>query len=365
MDFTEAKQIGDQGERLVAAELERIASQYGLTVLNDLLLKVGPMTAQLDHVVIDRYGVLIIESKVRRGALLRGSDVEKKWTACYPGRRNVSFQNPLAQNRQHESLVRQALKQAGNPLNPDFVKSAVVFAEADLSQLELDSLGRSRVVDLGGVEGLIKARHDFAVNDGSLAEADVAALAGLFRGLDRSGDAGVVEQHAAHRTEPTPDVRSASYRTGPAPDVRPVNINIGRTRGGSFGSRMGRAFANLAMRVAAAALLLGLFWFFFLGPGTPLLNDYLLSGFRSAGENASSEQTPAGPTVAEAKAALQEIDPTKYAALANPDSPTVTTVPQGTTFTWEYVQATGNAAEIKTVALTLDASGQVVGVNIE
>lgn len=353
MDFAEAKRIGDEGEQLVAAELERIAAQYRLTVLNDLLLKVGPMTAQLDHVVIDRFGVLIIESKVRRGALIRGSDVEKKWTACYPGHRNVSFQNPLAQNREHENLVRQALKHAGNPLNPDFVKSAVVFAEADLSQLELDSLARSRVVDLGGVEGLIKARHDFAVNDGSLAEADVAALAGLFRGLDRSGDPATRQAHDAYR---------GAFAKGA---TRPARK---RSNGGGFLDRLRRGFVDLTVKLSLGAVMLGLIWWAFLGPGQPLVMGLLFSGFGGSGELAtppSVEVPTAGPTVAEAKAALQEIDPTKYAALANPDSPTVTTVPQGTTFTWEYVQATGNSAEVKTIGLTLDSSGQVVGVNIE
>lgn len=352
MDFEQAKRIGDEGERLVAAELERVAPLHGLTVLNDLLIKVGPMTAQMDHVVIDRFGVLIIESKVRRGATIKGSDVQKQWTACYPGKRNATFQNPLAQNREHENAVRQALKQAGSPLDPDFVKSAVVFADADLSQLELDSMARSRVVDLSGVEGLIRARHDFAVNDGSLSEADIATLAGLFRGLDRSSDTSVAAQHVA-------------YRTGPASKLRPPKTSGGPPRRGILRSRAGRALADVMMRLAIVAALLGLFWYFFMGPGVPLLSDFLLSGFRSASESAAPDQAPAGPTIADARAALQEIDPTKYAALANPDAPTVTTVPQGTTFTWEYVQAAGSTAQVKTVALTLDASGQVVGVSIE
>ncbi len=352
MDFEQAKRIGDEGERLVAVELERVAPLYGLTVLNDLLLRVGPMTAQLDHVVIDRFGVLIIESKVRRGATIKGSDVQKHWTACYPGRRNATLQNPLAQNREHENAVRQALRQAGSPLNPDFVKSAVVFAEADLSQLELDSLARSRLVDIAGVEGLIRARHDFALNDGSLSEADIASLGGLFRGLDRSADTVVVEQHVA-------------YRTSPASDVRPTGINIARPRGGGFGGRVSGALVDLTSRLVVLAALFGLLWYFFIGPGAPLLTDFLLSGFHRANPSTAAEQVPAGPTVADAKAALQEIDPAKYAALASPDAPTIATVPQGTTFTWEYVQASGSTAQVRSIALTLDASGQVVGVSIE
>ena len=376
MDFSEAKQVGDEGERLVAAELERIAAQYGLTVLNDLLLEVRPMTAQLDHLVIDRYGVLIIESKVRRGALIRGSDVQKKWTACYPGRTNASFQNPLAQNREHENLVRQVLKQAGNPLPPDFVKSAVVFAEADLSQLELDSLAQSRVVDLAGVEGLIKARHDFAVNGGDLSETDVATLAGLFRGLDRSSDPRTQAEHAAYRSEmrgtsansaysrdPRRGARSG-YRARPTrmyPDSAPSHAGAG-----GCADQILRMLADFALRMALLAAAVAVFWWLFMGPGWPLLTKFLSFGFSASGETAAPASTPsAGPTVADAQAALQATDPGKYAALANPDSPEVTQVEQGTTFTWEYVQATGSTAQVKTIAVTLDPSGQLVGVNIE
>ena len=35
-----------------------------------------------------------------------GRDVDTKWTACYRSRRKASFQNPLEQNRRHESAVR-------------------------------------------------------------------------------------------------------------------------------------------------------------------------------------------------------------------------------------------------------------------
>lgn len=352
VDFHEAKRIGAEGERLVAAELERIAPQYGLTVLNDLLLKVGPMTAQLDHVLIDRFGVLIIESKVRRGATIKGSDVQKQWTACYPGSRNVTFQNPLVQNREHENAVRQALRQAGNALNPDFVKSAVVFAEADLSQLELDSLARSRVAGLDGVEGLIRARHDFAVNDGSLSGADVASLAGLFRGLDRSADEGVVEQHAAYRSKGSTSASRTQTRSTPP-------------RRSGFADRLRRALGDLAWRLLILLLTGALLWWLFVGPGLSLLVRYALSGFTDSGGVAVTAVPKAAPMVEDAKTALQEIDPVKYAALADPDHPRVATVAQGTTFTWEYVQASGNAAQVKTISLTLDANGQVVGVSIE
>lgn len=377
VDFEHAKEIGDEGEQLVAAELERLAPAYGMTVLHDVLLSNGRITAQLDHVVVDRYGVLILESKVRRGALIKGNDVEKRWTACYPGRQNKPFQNPLAQNREHENAVRKALRNAGSPLSPDYVKSAVVIVGANLSQLDLDSLSRARVVDIGEVEDLIRQRHDFSLNAGDLGTDQVASLAGLIRGLNRSGDAEVAERHAfsrggapraATQTQPTarPEVKRAlpsAPRRNPSPVKSwaiTVNKNASRpTTGNRRASRIGA----LMVFVAACALL---GWLFF-GPGQSLLTDMILSGFRNVASPASSPSaavTVPTATVQQGQAALLEFAPEVYSKVANLNSPEITHVAQGTTFKWEYVESGGAKATVKTVALTLDADGLLVGVDM-
>jgi hypothetical protein len=317
------------------------------------------MTAQLDHVVIDRFGVLIIESKVRRGAVIKGSDVQKQWTACYPGRRNVPFQNPLAQNREHENAVRQALKQSGNALNPDFVKSAVVFAEADLTQLELDSLARVRVVDVGALEELVRARHDFAVNNGDLSESEVASLAGLLRGLDRSGDPAVLKQHVEHRR----GGRSQATTLRPQGRSAATKSDRGSARGNGFLDRLRRALTELILRLLLVVVALGLLWWFLTGPVPGWLVSKALPGNPESHEQPTSTTAPASDVPA-AMAALQEIDPAIYAALVYPDTPTITSSPSGTTYTWEYVVTQGDSAQVKTIALTLDGSGQVVGADI-
>lgn len=354
MEFERAKSVGDVGEQEVARELARLAPQYGMSVINDVLLKVGPMTAQLDHVIVDRFGVLILESKVRRGAHIKGNHVEKRWTACYDRGKNKAFQNPLAQNREHENALFRALSDAGQPLPPDYIKSAVVFVGADLSGLQLDALAKARVVDVAELEHLIKARHDFALNAGDLDESRIREIAGLITGLDRSRDPRVVEEHAA-------------YRQG-----RRAPSGVGRSRGSASSGRakepskplldrIAERLARLAMRAAVAALAVGLWWWAFLGPGQPVVMG-LLKTMLTGGLKASASARE--PSVFQAKAALQGASPEIYAALLDPDHPRISKSSKGTTFTWDYLRASGSQAVVKTVAVTLAPDGHVVGVSI-
>lgn len=368
MDYESAKRVGDMGERQVAAELERLAPKYGLTILNDVLLRSGKMTAQMDHVVVDRYGVLILESKVRNQAHIKGNHLEPKWTACYGHGRNKPFQNPIRQNDGHANAVFQALQRAGKQIDLDFVKGAVVMVGADISGLQLDSLAKAKVTTLQGLEGLIRLRHDFAVNAGISPE-EVGLLAALIRRLDMSGDPEVMMQHRAYRqgdarvpSPGTPARASNLTRTArqackpsspaaPTSTYRPVAPTVGGRQ------VLGLAIIVFVLATTACAL----------GPGLAMLSDFLTPGFRRAAT--SSQEQPAsvpGVSVERAKVVLMEAAPEKYGSVVNIDQPLVTTVPQGTTFTWEYVSnPAANIAEVKTIALTLDAEGNLVGVDIQ
>lgn len=349
MRFERAKSVGELGERRVAEELARLAPRYGMHVINDVLLKVGSMTAQLDHVVVDRFGVLILESKVRRGAYIKGNHVEKKWTACYGRGKNKAFQNPLAQNREHENALLQALGTVGKPLSPDYVKSAVVFVGADLSGLQLDALARARVIDVSALAHLIETRHAFALNPGDLDEGDIREIAGLIAGLDRSRDPEVVEQHASYwRRRPA---RSFSTDEVAGPLRSPLQeAPMGSARDGGDGSSPG-----LVVRVAAvAAILVLLSWAFVVSGGASL--------FRSQQEGTAGSVRE--PSTFQAKAALQGAAPEIYAALTDPDNPKVSRSSRGITFTWEYLRTSGSRVFVKTVSVTLAPDGHVVGVSI-
>jgi hypothetical protein len=130
----------------------------------------------------------------------------------------------------------------------------------------------------------------------------------------------------------------------------------------------GRSTRNLARSLAPLAivvLILGVGWYALLGPGW----SQLTSGFGTSRYGGAASSTPIGssqPTVAEAKAALSEAAPPDIiAGLVSPDAPKVEQVAQGTTFTWEYVDAGQSSAAVRTIAVTLDAGRQIVGVTIK
>lgn len=197
MEYREAKAVGDAGERRVADVLMRYRGEHQpVGYLPNVLLEVGKMTAQLDHVVIDCHGILTIEVKVRN-AFLRGTADQPRWTAVYHAS-NRTFQNPLEQLTRQRNTLREALRHASDPIDADLVQSLVVFVGADIHALDLDSASRSRVTTLERLPALLRERAD--VTEGlTLTDERVSRRYEQLRLLDRSADPEVQARHAAYR----------------------------------------------------------------------------------------------------------------------------------------------------------------------
>ncbi|MDP2183829.1 MAG: nuclease-related domain-containing protein [Actinomycetota bacterium] len=368
MDFDAANAIGQQGEEAISRELQVLQQEYGLQFLHDVLILDCKQTAQIDHIVVDTYGVLVIEAKVRTGALILGTDVEKKWTACYPGKKHKSFQNPLAQNRQHEAVLRKALKECGEPVDADHVKSVVVFSGANTSELDLSTLERQRVIDVSELRRFFQQRHDFAITT-ALPEVEQVRMLAAIRGMDRSGDPDALRRHVSgqpyHRTQPS---RSEAPRA-PAP-IMPSSWQQAATpipvrTESRFGRRLKAVLWDLTVRVAAIGVLALVWWWFFMGPGSPWLSDFLTSGFKSTSAQVAEPApaaTPTRPPLDQAKSALADRFPDIYPKVANIDSPVVGTKNGYWTYTWEYVvKSAYNAATVRQITLLLNDSGEVTG----
>lgn len=213
MEYEEARAIGDAAESRVAAALAALQGQYGFVVLHDLLIgkktQGGLVTGQLDHVVVDPYGVWIVETKTRTRALLRGTYADAKWTACYPGGNKKSLQNPLRQNEQHQNLLHQLLKDSGHALPPDRIRGLTVFVDTNLTQLELDSISMQRVSDIDQLAERFATRYDFVIQSPMSAE-ETAALVRIVSGLDRSADESFQRAHASYRKEDDSSARGAT-----------------------------------------------------------------------------------------------------------------------------------------------------------
>jgi hypothetical protein len=87
--------------RILAAGLEK--SRY--TVLNDVELPTGGGTVHVDHIVVSRFGVFVIESQYASG-MVSGGEFQDRWKQEHWGR-SRRIENPMHQNAvQAETLGR-------------------------------------------------------------------------------------------------------------------------------------------------------------------------------------------------------------------------------------------------------------------
>lgn len=91
---------GAKGERMVANRLKDLNPEH-YRAFHDLYLPRpdGSGSTQVDHVVISRFGIFVIETKYLNGWIF-GSAGQKMWTQSIYGR-STQFQNPLHQNHLH------------------------------------------------------------------------------------------------------------------------------------------------------------------------------------------------------------------------------------------------------------------------
>lgn len=134
-DFSLIYIRGYLGERRVCRELRALPGEY--SVFNDVGLRTGGESAQIDHVLVSPYGLWCIETKSLRGTI-RGKEGDDTWTQIKrsdSGRTyRKKFYNPIAQNATHCQRLGDYLKQHVAVTPP--IRSAVVFTGA---RLEVDT----------------------------------------------------------------------------------------------------------------------------------------------------------------------------------------------------------------------------------
>lgn len=113
--------IQNRGElRLLRAIRARFAPPH-YHLLNHITLRIEGGTTQIDHVLVSRFGVFVIETKDHSGWIF-GDPSDRYWTQVF-FRAKFRFQNPIRQNFRHVCAVREQL----DFLPPESVVSIVVF----------------------------------------------------------------------------------------------------------------------------------------------------------------------------------------------------------------------------------------------
>ena len=88
---------GRRGERRISLRLFSLPSEYH--VFNDVYIEAQGRSVQIDHIVVSRYGIFVIETKNYTGWIY-GNDKSEFWIKNMYGNK-YRFRNPLKQNYSH------------------------------------------------------------------------------------------------------------------------------------------------------------------------------------------------------------------------------------------------------------------------
>jgi len=106
--------------------------------IDDLILATDTGTTQVDHILVSRFGIFVIETKNMRGWIF-GGERDKQWTQVNFGRKD-RFQNPLHQNYRHTRAIAEKLN-----IDHEAVHSVVFF----IGDCEFKTAMPSNVLDRG------------------------------------------------------------------------------------------------------------------------------------------------------------------------------------------------------------------------
>ncbi len=153
------KMKGFFGEIIVRIILSLLPKEE-YRVLNDCLLPTESGTTQIDHIILSRFGIFVIETKNYSGKLY-GKEFSEHWTQIN-GRSKVSIYNPLRQNYHHTKVLKDLLELPSSCFIPVVVFSVESTVKVDSSKplvytVNLNRLIRSyeqEVIDPSLLDGL-------------------------------------------------------------------------------------------------------------------------------------------------------------------------------------------------------------------
>lgn len=132
-EFTQKNQINRHGHRcyvdgldISEREVVRLLS-FGLShtdyfIFNNLIIPADKSkSTQIDHIVVSRFGIFVIETKYCSGWVFANKNREN-WTISYKGGRKHALPNPVWQNYGHVMALKKAM-----PFIEDNFVSLVVF----------------------------------------------------------------------------------------------------------------------------------------------------------------------------------------------------------------------------------------------
>lgn len=136
---------GGMGEYWVKKELEQLPKEEYI-VFNDIMIEDDKGSHQIDHIVVSKFGIFVIEMKNYYGMIL-GDNYKDKWIQ-YLGKNKYYFKNPIHQNYGHISALKDLLN-----LEESVFISIICFS----NDAKLKIKGENNVVRLNSLLSLIKS----------------------------------------------------------------------------------------------------------------------------------------------------------------------------------------------------------------
>jgi hypothetical protein len=116
-----AYQLQNRGEALVRKTIRNTCLGSNWHLLNNVTLATSDGTTQIDHILLSRYGIFVIETKDYSGWIF-GDAKSSQWTQVLY-KQKFRFQNPLRQNYKHVKAVQVLL----DFLPKEQIEGAVIF----------------------------------------------------------------------------------------------------------------------------------------------------------------------------------------------------------------------------------------------
>lgn len=159
---------GTRGERIVGSVLADLPEGY--FVFNDVMIKrYNGKTSQIDHVVVSKHGVFVIETKNYDGKIYGSEDAEQ-WTEYYnyysgwTGRNSDAYKlyNPVRQNEGHIKTLKMLLNKHG------FIPFFSLIAFSDDADLKV-SVSSAEVTHMYDLPDAILSHTEITLPDETVA----------------------------------------------------------------------------------------------------------------------------------------------------------------------------------------------------
>lgn len=116
-----ANVLQNRGEALLARSIKINFAAPDYHLMNNVTLRMMDGTTQVDHILVSRFGVFVIETKDYKGWIF-ANPKQATWTQIIY-KQKFGFQNPIFQNFRHHRAVQDLL----DFLPSEAVKATVVF----------------------------------------------------------------------------------------------------------------------------------------------------------------------------------------------------------------------------------------------